>query len=148
MQQAHGGLLVRKGARFDDGTAQHLDQPAPDGIDDDAEEDAGKGVRQKLRQKRKPCQPHGGADLRRHRAPAVPDPVREPGAQHVHDELGHKEGPRDQRDPPQGYPVVPMELQKQQRGKVRGDGLGDQPQITGSQGLPVVLIHIDFHLES
>ena len=80
VQQAHGGLFVLEGARLHDGTAQHLDQAAADGINDGAQEDAGKRVGQELRQKGEARQPGGGAHLRGHGASAVSDTVRKAGA--------------------------------------------------------------------
>ena len=45
VEETHDGILVFKRTGLDDGTDQHLNESAADGVDDDGEKDADKGVR-------------------------------------------------------------------------------------------------------
>ena len=100
MQQAHDRLLVVKGAGFHNGTAQHLNQAAAHRVNNDAEQDACKGVGNPLRKKGKTDEPQGGKQFRSHDALSVADPVHKLCAKYIYNQLCQEKGRGDQRDLP------------------------------------------------
>jgi len=140
MEQAHGACLVLKGAGFHDGAQQNLFQAAADGIQHNAEQNADKGHGEQLRHnghQRQTCRRH---DLGGHNACPVAEFVGELGSDQIRQQLGQVEYQGDQRDLIQGDGIGVFEGQKQQRCEIGGDGLGDKADITGYEGLFVVLL--------
>ena len=53
VEQAHDRLFVGKGAGLHNGAAQYLDEPASDGVDNNARDNARKRIGKEVRQKGK-----------------------------------------------------------------------------------------------
>lgn len=107
MEQAHGGLLILKGACLHNRATEHLDQPAAYSIQDYAAENPRKRIRQNLRQDR---QPGRGTGLRSHNAHPVPYPVHKPGTEQIHQKLRKEKTGGDQSDIPKGNSTVSIPL--------------------------------------
>ena len=141
VQQAHGGLLALGGAGLHDGTDEHLDQPAADGVQHHGDEYACVGIRQQPRQRRQADQPQRGQHVRRHHADPVADPVHHARRGQVHQQL-HREVDRgDQRQLIQRQAELAGERQEQQRCEVVDDGLGHVADVAGVNGVVVILAY-------
>ena len=92
MQKAHHSFLVIKGASLHDRTAKYFDQTASHGIDDHADDDADKRVREYIGQKCQTDKTQRGKYFRCNDAFAVADAIYGFCAQNVNDQLSEKEG--------------------------------------------------------
>ena len=138
MQEAHNRVLVFKGAGFHNGAGQDFDQPAADGINDDADHDADERIREQIRKEGQARQAEAGSDLGKDHAAPVADGIHETGAENVHQQLRQKKSRRDQCNLPQGDGIIRMEFQEQQGSEVRADRLGYKREVAGQQGFPIV----------
>lgn len=140
MEQAHHAVLVLEGAGFHDGADQHFDEAAAHGIQHHRNEDAHKRQGQQVGQNGHQGQPRRRQDLGDHHTGAVADLISKPGGRQVNEQLRQVEHQRDQGDFFQRDAVGALEGEKEKRGKVGGDGLGDKAQVTGRQGLFVFVL--------
>ena len=79
MQQTHRLFLIVAGAALHNGTDQHLNQPAADGIGHYRKEDARKSVRQQPWQHHQSDQSGSGKCMGKHNGDSVTNPVNKPG---------------------------------------------------------------------
>ena len=95
MQKAHHSFLVIKGTSLHDRTAKYFDQAASHGIDDHADDDADKRVREYIGQKCQTDKTQCGKYFRCNDTFAIADAIYGFCTQNVNDQLGKKEGALD-----------------------------------------------------
>ena len=133
VEEAHGPLLVFRGAGFGHGADDDLQQAAAQGIGDDGDGDSHLGIQQ-LRQQRQLNQASRRKDMGHHRGRAVAHPVQEAGGNQVHRQLQQEVRGDEGGNPFQGHAVVLLEGDEQQGDEGVDDGLHHGGGEAGAQG--------------
>ena len=141
MKQTHDCIFMLEGAGFHDRTGKDFNQSAADCIDDHADQNPDKGITEQIRNDGQARQSQAAGNFRNHNAAPIADGIDKLRAEHINQQLRQEKRGGDQRDLSQGYSVIRMEPEKQERSEIGADCLGDECQITGSQGFAVILLH-------
>lgn len=142
MEQAHHGRLAAGGAGLGNGADQHLQQAAAKGVDHHSHRQTGQrgdAAGQHSQQNKAQC----GKQMGGHHAYPPADLIHKTGGQAVHAQLHQEIDGNEQGDLVQREGELPLEGEKEQRGKEVDDRLDDVPGKAGSQSSLIAVSHKD-----
>ena len=139
MQQAHGPVLVLRGAGFHDGADEHFQQAAAHGIDDGGDEQAYIGIGHGVRQPGHQHKPKARKSMGQNRARAVADAVDKDHGSRIYAELQEEIEGHQQSNLLQGNIVSIVKGEVEQRREIDDHRL-DAGTHKAGQNRPVVFI--------